>query len=259
MTSQLLTTKLYVPQTHSNLVPRPRLSERLKEGMRRKLTLISAPAGFGKTMLLSEWRMLHLSSEWPLAWVSLDRGDNDPVRFFSYFIAALQTVEPHIGEAALASLRSPQLSPIESILTALINDAAAIPDDFSLVLDDFHVIDAESIHDALTFLLEHMPPQMHLILVTRTDPPLPLARLRAGGEMTELRAADLRFTSEEAAAFLNDVMELDLSAKEIAALEEHTEGWIAGLQLAALSRRAGRTSQALSRPSPAATATSSTI
>jgi LuxR family transcriptional regulator, maltose regulon positive regulatory protein len=235
MTSQLLTTKLYVPQAHPNLVARPRLSEQLKEGMRRRLTLISAPAGFGKTTLLSEWRMLHLSSEWPLAWVSLDEGDNDQVRFLSYFIAALQTIESDIGEAALASLRSPQPSPIELILTALINEAAAIPDDFSLVLDDYHVIDAESIHDTLTFLLKHMPSQMHLILATRTDPPLPLARLRAGGEMTELRAAELCFTPEEAAAFLNDVMGLDLSADDVTALEERTEGWIAGLQLAALS------------------------
>ena len=235
MIDQLLTTKLYIPQTHPNLVPRPRLSERLKEGMGRKLTLISAPAGFGKTTLLSEWRMLHLSREWPLAWVSLDEGDNDPVRFLSYFVAALQMIAEGIGESALASLRSPQPRPIETILTVLVNEVAAIPEEFALVLDDYHVIEAEPVHNAVTFLLAHLPPQIHLVIVSRTDPPLPLARLRARGQMTELRAADLRFTCEEAAAFLNDVMGLDLSAKEIAALEEHTEGWIAGLQLAALS------------------------
>ena len=237
MSGQLLTTKLYIPQVRPNLVPRPRLSKRLEEGMRNKLTLISAPAGFGKTTLLSEWRMMHSSDEYPLAWVSLEEADNDPPRFLSYLVAALQTIETDIGEAALASLRSPQPPPIESLLTALINEVAAIQKDFALVLDDYHVIEAQLIHDAIAFLLEHMPPQMHLIIASRTDPPLPLSRLRARGQMTELRGADLRFTPEEAGTFLRDVMALDLSTRDVQALGKRTEGWIAGLQLAALSMR----------------------
>ena len=203
--------------------------------MNRKLTLISAPAGFGKTTLLSEWRMMHLSGEYPLAWVSLEEADNEPMRFLSYLIAALQTIDPDIGEVALLSLRSPRPSPVGSVLTSLINEIASIPQDFVLVLDDYHVIESRAIHDAVTFLLEHMPPQMHLVIASRTEPHLPLSRLRAGGQITELRATDLRFTSEEAAAFLIDAMGLDLSAEDVAALVARTEGWIAGLQLAALS------------------------
>ena len=235
MSGQLLTTKLYIPQARPNLISRPRLSKRLGEGMNRKLTLISAPAGFGKTTLLSGWCMIHLVDERPLAWIALDEDDNDSSRFLSYLVAALQTIEADIGEAALLSLRSPQPPPIESLLTALINEVAAIPNDFALVLDDYHVIEAEPVHDAVTFLLEHMPPQMHLIIASRTDPPLPLSRLRTRGQLTEIRAADLRFTPEEARAFLRDVMALELSTRDIEALEERTEGWIAGLQLAALS------------------------
>jgi LuxR family maltose regulon positive regulatory protein len=231
----LLTTKLYVPRAHPNLVPRPRLGELLNEGMGRKLTLISAPAGFGKTTLMSEWRMMHLGSEYPLAWVSLEEGDNDLMRFLTYLIAALQTIEADIGEVALLSLRSPRPSPVEAVMTSLINEIASIPQDFALVLDDYHVIESQAIHDAVTFLLEHMPPQMHLVIASRTEPPLSLSRLRAGGQTIELRAPDLRFTSEEAAAFLTDAMDLDLSAEDMAALDARTEGWIAGLQLAALS------------------------
>jgi LuxR family transcriptional regulator, maltose regulon positive regulatory protein len=231
----LLTTKLYVPRAHPNLVPRPRLGELIPSVMSRKLTLISAPAGFGKTTLLSEWQMMQLGGEYPLAWVSLEEADNDPVRFLSYLIAALQTIEPDIGEVALLSLRSPRPLPVRSVLTTLINEIAATPTDFVLVLDDYHVIESQAIHDAVTFLLEHMPPQMHLVIAGRTEPPLPLSRLRAGGQITELRAADLRFTSEEAATFLTDAMDLNLSAEDVAALVARTEGWIAGLQLAALS------------------------
>ena len=218
-------------------MPRPRLGELLAEGMNRKLTLVSAPAGFGKTTLLSEWRMIHLGSEYPLAWVSLEEADNDPSRFLSYLVATLQTIEAGIGDSVLASLRSPQPPPVESVLAALINDIAAVPEEFALVLDDYHVIEAQPIQGAIAFLLEHMSPQMHLVIASRTDPPLPLARLRARGQMTELRAADLRFTPEEAGAFLTDVMALDLSTRDVEALERHTEGWIAGLQLAALSMR----------------------
>ena len=224
---------MYIPQT--NPVPRPRLGERLKEGMGRKLTLISAPAGFGKTTLLSEWRMLHLGEEYPLAWISLDEGDNDPARFLAYLVAALRTIEADVGESALVSLRSPQLPPIESVLTALINEVATIPRDFALVLDDYHLIANEAVHGSISFLLDHLPPQAHLVIASRTDPPLPVARLRARGELTEISAADLRFTPDEAAAFLEEVMGLHLSASEVEALEERTEGWIAGLQLAALS------------------------
>jgi LuxR family transcriptional regulator, maltose regulon positive regulatory protein len=226
-----------VPRAHPNLVPRPRLGELLAEGINRKLTLISAPAGFGKTTLLSEWRMLHLGAERPLAWVSLEEPDNDPTRFLSYLVAALQTIEADIGEAVLNSLRSPQPPPIESVLTALINEIASIPEEFALILDDYHVIANEAVHDAISFLVDHLPPQAHLVIASRTDPPLPLARLRARGQMTEIRADDLRFTPEETDAFLQGVMGLELPEGSVAVLEERTEGWIAGLQLAALSMR----------------------
>jgi LuxR family transcriptional regulator, maltose regulon positive regulatory protein len=218
-------------------VPRPRLGEFLNEGIGRKLTLISAPAGFGKTTLLSEWRMLHLGGEYPLTWVSLEEADNDPTRFLSYLITALQVIEANVGEAVLASLRSPQPPPTESVLTALINDIASISEDFALVLDDYHLIAHEAVHGAVTFLLDHLPPQAHLVISSRADPPLPLARLRARGQMTEIHADDLRFTPEETVAFLRGSMGLDLPEGSVAALEERTEGWIAGLQLAALSMR----------------------
>jgi LuxR family maltose regulon positive regulatory protein len=230
----ILATKLYIPPARPDLVSRPCLIERLNEGFPagRKLTLISAPAGFGKTTLVSEWVA---DGERPAAWLSLDEGDNQSVRFLSYLIAALQTVEASVGKGALNALQSPQPPPAEAILTALINEIAAISDRTILVLDDYHLIEAQPIHDALTFLLEHLPPQMHLVIATREDPPLPLARLRAQGQLTELRAADLRFTPAEAAQFLNQAMGLDLAAGDITALETRTEGWIAGLQLAALS------------------------
>jgi LuxR family transcriptional regulator, maltose regulon positive regulatory protein len=240
VTESLLTTKLYVPQPVPGLVSRPHLSKQLDEGIRRKLTLISAPAGFGKTTLLSEWRMIHLGGEWPAGWVSLDEGDNDPVLFFSYLIAALRVVQADIGEAPLALLQSPQGPPLRSMLTILLNELAAIPKDFALVLDDYHVIENRSIHDAIAFLLDHMPPQMHLIISSRTDPPLPLARLRARNDLTELRPADLRFEPEEVATFLSGMVGFDLSADDVAALNERTEGWIAGLQLVALSLQGKR-------------------
>jgi LuxR family maltose regulon positive regulatory protein len=230
----ILATRLYIPPPQPKVVLRPRLIERLNEGLHRKLTLISAPAGFGKTTLVGEWVA---SCERPAAWLSLDEGDNDPTRFLAYLVAALQTIAPNIGEGVLGALQSPQPPPTESILTALLNEITTIPDNFVLVLDDYHVIDAKPVDDALTFLLEHLPPRMHLVIATREDPQLPLARLRARGQLSELRAADLRFTSSEAAEFLTQVMGLYLSPEEIAALETRTEGWIAGLQLAALSMR----------------------
>ena len=234
MASPILATKLYIPPPRPSIVPRPRLVERLNQGLAagRKLTLISASAGFGKTTLVSEWIA---SCGRPVAWLSLDEGDSDPVRFISYLVAALQTIKAGIGEGLLAILQSPQPPSTESILTALLNEITTIPDNFILVLDDYHVIDSKPVDHALTFLLDHLPPQMHLVIATREDPALPLARLRARGQLTELRAADLRFTPAEAAEFLNRMMGLNLRDADIAALEARTEGWIAGLQLAALS------------------------
>jgi LuxR family maltose regulon positive regulatory protein len=232
LSAPFLSTKLYIPPARPMLVSRPRLTERLDAGLHRKLTLISAPAGFGKTTLLSEWVA---GSERPVAWVSLDEDDSDPARFLTYLIAALQTIEADVGKGALSALQSPQPPPTEAMLAALINEIAAIPNPIVLVLDDYHLIEAQSVHDTLTFLLRHRPPQMHLVIATRDDPQLPLARLRGRGQLTELRGADLRFTSSEAAEFLNQVMGLDLSTEDIVALETRTEGWIAGLQLAAIS------------------------
>jgi len=316
MTAPLLRTKLHVPPIRPELVPRPRLIERLNAGLlgpsglhkdrslserrfTRKLTLISAPAGFGKTTLLSEWintgarsreygvgegsatpysllptpSSLLRTPSFPLpspsspsstpysplstpysllptpsfSWLSLDENDNDPTRFLSYLIAALRTMEARqksaaqqvpvglIAKEVLSALQSPQPPPTESVLTVLINKISALPDRIVLVLDDYHLIEAQPIHDALTYLLDHLPPQMHLVIATREDPHLPLARLRARGQLTELRATDLRFSSSEAAEFLNQVMGLNLSAEDVAALETRTEGWIAGLHLAAIS------------------------
>jgi LuxR family maltose regulon positive regulatory protein len=234
MPTPILATKLYIPLPRSNAVSRPRLIERLNEGlaMGRKLTLISASAGFGKTTLVSEWIA---TCERPAAWLSLDEGDSDPVRFISYLIAALQTIKAGIGESLLAALQSHQPPSTEAILTALLNEIGTVSNDFLFVLDDYHVIDSKSIDEALSFLIEHLPLQMHLVIATREDPSLPLARLRARGQLTELRAVDLRFTPAEAAEFLNRMMGLDLSSGDVAALEARTEGWIAGLQLAALS------------------------
>jgi ATP/maltotriose-dependent transcriptional regulator MalT len=252
---ELLTTKFYIPHIRPELVSRPRLIKRLDKGLHRKLTLISAPAGFGKTTLVSEWvDNLHSAdaresqTAYRIAWLSLDEGDNDPARFLAYLIAALNRVEgieTALGDDALAMLQSPQPPPTKTILTSLINEVAAISDGIVFVLDDYHTIESSPINDALTFLLEHLPPQMHLVTATRVDPPLPLARLRARGQLTELRAADLRFTSIEAAKFLNKMMGLNLSREDVAALETRTEGWIAGLQLAAISMQGHKDSAIL--------------
>jgi LuxR family transcriptional regulator, maltose regulon positive regulatory protein len=232
MSTPILATKLYIPPPPPTVVLRPRLVERLNAGLHRRLTLISAPAGFGKTTLVSAWVA---ESGRKVAWLSLDEGDNDPTRFLMYLVAAVRTIAPTIGEALLGVLQSPQPPPAESILTALLNEITTIADDFVLVIDDYHVIDAKRVDTALTFLLEHLPPQMRLVIATREDPQLPLARLRGGGHLSELRVTDLRFTPHEAAGFLNQAMGLNLSAEDIATLETRTEGWIAGLQLAALS------------------------
>ena len=232
MATTILATKLYLPAPRAKVVLRPRLTERLNEGLHRKLTLISAPAGFGKTTLVSEWVT---GGERRAAWLSLEEGENDPARFLTYLVAALQTIAPNIGQGVLSVLQSPQPPSTEAILIALLNEITTVPDSFMLVLDDYHVLDAKPVDHALSFLLEHLPPKMHLVITTREDPQLPLARLRARGQLTELRAADLRFTPAEAAEFLKGVMGLDLSEADIALLESRTEGWIAGLQLAAIS------------------------
>lgn len=239
MPTPILATKLYIPPFQPRAVPRPRLVERLNEGLAagRKLTLVSAAAGFGKTTLVSEWLAGsgHPGPKTCVAWLSLDEGDGDPVHFVTYLVAALQTVAPGIGDGLLVALQSPQTPPIEPVLTALLNDIVALPGHLILVLDDYHVVDSQPVDSVLTFLLEHLPPQMRLVIATREDPNLPLARLRARGQLTELRAADLRFTPAEAAEFLNQVMGLSLSAEDIDVLEARTEGWIAGLQMAAIS------------------------
>ena len=264
METPLLQTKLYIPPPRPEFVPRPRLIERLNEGLHRKLTLISAPAGFGKTTLVCDWinqkdeggrpvlnevkgpqdesgETLPPSAFIPhpskVAWLSLDEADNDPARFFTYFIAALQQVNPQIGQTTLARLQSPQFPAGEALMTTLLNELADTATKIILVLDDYHLVETPTIHEAITFLLNRLPSQVHLVITTRADPPLPLSRLRGRGQLTELRESDLRFTAKEAAVFLNEVMRLNLPAADVAALEERTEGWITGLQLAGLSMR----------------------
>ena len=266
MPDTLLRTKFFIPPLRPNLVPRTRLIERLNQGLDlgHKLTLISAPAGFGKTILIAEWAAA-LTKAWrteltnprsavqnpQLCWLSLDEGDNDLTHFLVYLVTTLQTVEPGLGEKTLAMLQGPQPPPADSVLTVLINEITAVREQplIILVLDDYHLAGAQdlevskAIDEALAFLVEHLPHNMHLVLTTREDPALPLPRLRARGLLSELRAADLRFTPDEAAIFLNQVMALQLSAEDVAALEARTEGWIAGLQMAALSMQ-GRTDSA---------------
>ena len=234
MSSPILATKLHIPRPPPQAVLRPRLVKRLNDGLQRKLILVSAAAGFGKTTLLSAWIA---GSDLPVAWLSLDEADSEPTRFLTYLVAAIRTIAPNIGNAVLADLQEKTSQPpsTESVLTALLNDITTIPEHFVLVLDDYHTIDAKPVDAAVTFLLAHMPAQMHLVIATREDPQLPLGRLRGGGQLSELRVADLRFTPSEAAGFLNEAMGLDLAAEDIAVLEARTEGWIAGLQLAALS------------------------
>ena len=232
MPTPVLATKLHVPPLRQKLILRPVLIEKLNQGLHGRLTLISAPAGFGKTTLASEWIA---GCKLDSAWLSLDEGDGDFSRFLTYLIAALQTLKADVGATILTTLQSPLQTKPELVLTSLLNEISTMPDDFIFVLDDYHAIEAKAVDDALAFILEHVPPRMHLVIVTREDPNLPLARLRARGQLTELRAADLRFTASEAAQFFNQAMGLDLSEDDIAALENRTEGWIAGLQMAALS------------------------
>ncbi len=234
MESSLLTTKLNIPPARPQMVPRSRLMERLQEGLNHNLVLVSAPAGFGKTTLLSEWSR-HSISHIRTAWVSLDEGDNDPIRFWDYFVSALKTLQSTFGENTLNLLHSPQPPPIESLLTVLLNELAVIPFEFVLVLDDFHFITSQQIHDGIAYLVEHMAAQMHLIIATRADPPLPLPRFRGKGMMLEIRTDDLRFTLEDAVRLLKEMKTPELSTKDVAALNERTEGWAVGLKMAALS------------------------
>jgi LuxR family maltose regulon positive regulatory protein len=248
MSDELLQTKLHMPRLRPSLVARPHLLTALTQGLAGKLTLICAPAGFGKTTLVSNWldtlrttnatrpSDIHVPHPTQIAWLSLDANDSVPARFLSYVIAALQQVDPHIGESLLPMLQASPL-PVPSVLTTLLNDIATRSDLLMLVLDDYHMVDAQSVDEALAFLLDHSPPQLHLVITTREDPNLPLARLRVRGLLTELRAADLRFTAAETAVFLQQIMGLDVTEAQIAALEARTEGWIAGLQMAALSMR----------------------
>ena len=248
MPETLLQTKLYIPPLRPKLVPRSQLIERLNQGLQlgRRLTLISAPAGFGKTTLVTEWvnqkagsgATSHPSTfildPAKVAWLSLDENDNDPARFLDYLVAALQRIETDIGNDAFGILQSPQ-PPIERVLTSLINMMTTFPGTIIIVLDDYHLIESTVVQDALDFIINNLPAQIHLVIATREDPQLPLARLRARGQLTELRGVDLRFSPAEVADFLYQVMGLDLSEADIAALESRTEGWIAGLQLAALA------------------------
>jgi LuxR family transcriptional regulator, maltose regulon positive regulatory protein len=233
MASPLVETKLHIPKLRRGLVARPRLSGRLRRGAASRLTLISAPAGFGKTTLLAEW-LASTRTERSVAWLSLEESDSQPASYWTYLITALQAAAPGVGSSALLLLQSGQ-PPVETVLTTVLNELGSAPNDLYLVLDDYHLVDSPDIQAGMTFLLEHLPPQVHLVVSTREDPALPLARLRARGELAEVRAADLRFTLGEVAAYLNDVTGLDLAASDIATLEGRTEGWIAALQLAALS------------------------
>ena len=239
-TTPLLATKLHAPRPRPGVIPRPRLDRRLHGDALPSLTLVSAPAGFGKTTLLSQWVAAASTGRVATGWLSLDSRDNDPARFWSYVVAALRTAAPEVGAGALALLQSSQpsrssQSSMEAVVATLLNDLDAISNELVLVLDDYHVIDSQDLHEAVAFFVERLPPQVHLIVGSRADPPLPLARLRVRGDLFEIRAADLRFSVEEARTYLNEAMGLHLTTTDIVALETRTEGWIAALQLAALS------------------------
>ena len=229
---QLLTTKLYIPQIHEDLVPRPQLYQRLDAGVTRKLTLVSAPTGFGKSTLVTSWLA---ERDQPAAWLSLDQGDNDPVRFWSYLVAAIQTIHPQIGVEARQIISASQLRSTEIVAISLLNDISQLAADLVLVLDDYHIIEAGQVHESLSYILEHQPPNLHIILITRVDPSISLARLRVHRQLSEIRAEDLQFSSQEAASLLNEKMGLSLNPDQIEALNTHTESWVVGLQLAALS------------------------
>lgn len=236
----ILATKLYRPRIRRQTVARPRLLETLDLGIEGRVTLVSAPAGFGKSTLLGAW-LTDLSSReqsaHAAAWLSLDSGDNDPASFWKYVIAALRTIAEDIGDAALEALDTPGSPSPHSLLTGLLNDLAGLEQEIVLVIDDYHLIESQEVHGGVSYLIDHMPPNFHLVLASRSDPPLPFARLRARGELVEIRASGLRFSVDEAAEYLTRAMELELTPSDVATLGERTEGWIAALQLAALSMR----------------------
>lgn len=238
MKTPMLETKLYVPRSRPGTVPRPRLADVLDRGTAATLTLVSAPAGFGKTTLLAQWLERRTSGDRgapSVAWVSLDAGDNEARTYWRYLVTALRTVAPQVGVQELALLEAADLPPIHRMLTTLLNDLGALPAGVVLVLDDYHVIESREVHEAMSFLLDHAPPRLHVVISSRADPAVPLARLRGRAELVEVRVTDLRFTPDEAASYFNGAMGLDLTAAEVGTLEERTEGWIAALQLAALS------------------------
>ncbi len=232
----MLDTKVHVPRRRPNVVARPRLTARLDEGCRGGLVVVSAPAGFGKTTVICDWVAAGPRGDRDVgvAWLSLDEGDSDLARFLTDLVLALRTTSSQVGEQMLVRLRSAQPVPTDEVLTTVLNETAELPHEVILVLDDFHVIDSEEVDQAVVFLVEHLPPQLHMVIATREDPRMPLARWRARGVLSELRAADLRFTLAETTEFLRAVMGLDLRPEEVASLEARTEGWIAGLQLAGL-------------------------
>lgn len=244
----LLTTKLFIPPLHPEVITRPRLINDLLKDMHRQITLISAPAGFGKTTLLNEWVQAIRSKKEDIpqiAWLTLDEGDNDPARFLTYFIAALRTANMSFGESLPEGSQMISALPVEPFITSLINQINAHfpgvegkPPRLVLILDDYHIINAQPVHEALAFLIKHQPPSLHLVLATRADPPLPLARLRARGQINELRAAELRFTQAEMTHFFQSSLGITFSPEDIVALETRTEGWAAALQLLALTLEA---------------------
>ena len=247
-------TKLTVPPIRREHIHRPRLVGLLNAGLDAKLTLVSAPAGFGKTTLLSEW-LRRLNQ--PFAWVSLDKDDNAWPRFLASVLTSLQTLDPAFGAGLLGALESSQPPSIEHLLSAFQRELSAIRHSYVLVLDDFHLLASPQVHELLAYIVDNRPPGMHLVLAGRADPPWPLARLRAAGTLRELRAGDLRFNAEETAALLNDTLGLDLTPEDLSTLAGRTEGWVAGLHLAALSLKEPWTGMASSRRSPVATASSS--
>ena len=232
MLRTLVQTKLYIPPLRPNLVPRPHLFDKLNAGLSGKLTLVSAPAGFGKSTLLSHWIS---QSEINFCWVTLEENDNDIIRFLAYFIAALQTIDVAVGDQLLSLFHSSQQEQVKAVLVPLINQVAQTKNRFALVLDDYHLIESQDIHQGLSFWLEHQPPTMHLVIAGRSDPPLPLAKMRARREMTEIRESDLRFSIDESDNLLNQFLGLNLSREDIKAMVNRTEGWIAGLQLASIA------------------------
>ncbi|UCC53424.1 MAG: hypothetical protein JSV68_05535, partial [Anaerolineaceae bacterium] len=234
VSEMLLQTKLHIPSPRPNLVARPYLTDRISEGLLQgsKLTLVTAPAGFGKSTLIISWIQ---QAEQQVAWLSLDKDDNDPTRFWSYVFTAIKYAQPDLAEDALIALGAPQQPPIEALLTGLINRATKLSNQLILTLEDYYLIDNPVIHTAVTFLLENLPSQLHLLLSGRSDPPLPLATLRAYGQLTEIRESDLRFSNAEAFSFFQDVMGLMLSIESVATLNARTEGWVVGLQLAGLA------------------------